>query len=208
MNELEKRFNIVKGVYTSNLEGIHEEYSIVEHKNFCQININVSAENIENVFRDLCTKVRTPGFLLLEHGTNAKIEEQIRKSDTDPFHKDVFYLDGLDIKHFLALYNQYKDLLVNDGEINYGFGSHVGTDEVYVGPYKIFTIFTNESDKYIDVLSKNNIPKVDRLKTVCNNFSEESPGCRMTIKINGIDIYEMVEQLSKEGLYLGERRED
>lgn len=127
---MRKCFNTVKGVCIPNLEGIKEGYNIIENTNYFQINVNVSAENIDSLFKKLCTKVRTPGFLLLEHGTNEELEKQIRKSDTDPFHKDIYYLDGLELKSFFDLYNQYKDLLVNDGEINYGFGSHIGTDEL------------------------------------------------------------------------------
>ncbi|QNU68305.1 hypothetical protein EHE19_007835 [Ruminiclostridium herbifermentans] len=205
---LKDGFNLVEGVHVSNLDGINEEYAIEEYENIFRITINVSAENIDSVFRELCARVRTPGFLMLEHGTNQNIEKQLRKSDTDPMHIDVFYLDGLESTAFFALYNQYNKLLVNDGVISFGFGSHICTDEVYVGPYKIFTIFTNETEKYIDVLKKYNIPQVHRVKTIWNNFSEESPGSRMTIKVNGIDIYEMIEQLSKKGLYLGERREE
>jgi hypothetical protein len=103
--------------------------------------INVSAENIDNVFKSLCARVRSPGLLLLEHGTNAENENELRKSDTDLFHKDVFYLDGLEHKYFFELFDQYKELLINDGEINFGLGAHIGVDEIFVGPYKIFTIF-------------------------------------------------------------------
>lgn len=205
---MRKPFRIVKGNHVPCLEGIEEGYSIRKNKEFYQLTINVSAENIDSVFRSLCIKVRTPGFLLLEHGTNAKIEEQLRKSDMDPFHKDVYYLDGLDHASFFQLYDQYKELFINDGEINYGFGSHTGIDEVYIGPYKIFTIFTDEVEKYFSALLDVGIPRVDELKTVWQNFTETAPGGRMTIKHNGIDIYNMVELLTEKGLYLGERRED
>lgn len=205
---MSKSFTIVRGNHIPNLEGIMEGYSIIQQKNTYQITINVSSENIDNVFQSLCKKVKTPGFLLLEHGTNANVEKQLRKSDLDPFHKDVYYLDGLDRKSFLNIYNEFKELLINDGEINYGFGSNIGTDEVFVGPYKIFTIFTQEVDKYIEVLSDFRFEKIENMKTVWDNFSGHAPGRRMTINYNGIDIYEMIEMLSKRGLYLAERRED
>lgn len=198
----------MKGNHVPCLEGIEEGYTVRKNKEFYQLIINVSAENIDRVFRSLCMRIRTPGFLLLEHGTNTKIEEQLRKSDTDPFHKDVYYLDRLEHASFFQLYDKYKELLINDGEINYGFGSHTGMDEVYIGPYKIFTIFTDEVEKYFEVLSDVGIPKVEELKTVWQNFTKDAPGGRMTIKHNGIDIYKMVELLTEMGLYLGERRED
>ena len=205
---MKKTFTVVQGNHIPNLEGIMEGYSITQNNDFYQITINVSAENIDSVFKSLCKKVKTPGFLLLEHGTNENIEKQLRKSDLDPFHKDVYYLNGLDWESFLNLYIEFRELLVNDGEINFGYGSHTGVDEVFVGPYKIFTIFTEEVEKYIEVLSDLGFERVVDIKTVWNNFSEETPGGRMIIKHNSIDIYEMVELLTKKGLYLAERRED
>lgn len=203
-----KLFSIVRGNSVPNLEGIAEGFSIVSSGNSYQFTINVSAENIDNVFKSLCGKVRTPGFLLLEHGTNRNIEKQLRKSDSNPFHKDVYYLDGLDWESFLDLYIEYSELLVHDGGINLGFGSHSGLDEVFVGPYKIFTIFTDEVEKYIEVLTSLDLPRVEKIKTVLQNFTKDSPGGRMTIKHNDIGIHEMVEKLSKRGMYLAERRED
>lgn len=205
---MKKNFSFVKGNHVPIIDGIIEGYSIVEINGLFQITINVSAENIDNIFQRLCKKVKTPGFLLLEHGTNANTEKQLRKSDSDPFHKDVYYLDGLGWESFLNLYHEYSELLINDGEINFGFGSHMVTDEVFVGPYKIFTIFTEEVEKYIEVLSDLEFERLEDLRTVWDNFSESAPGARMIIKHNGIDIYEMIELFKKEGLYLAERREN
>ena len=103
---------------------------------------------------------------------------------------------------------RYKELLVHDGMINFGFGSHHGMDEIYVGKYKIFTIYTDEVQKYYDTLSLLGIPRVEELKTVWNNISEITPGRRSRIIHNGMDIYQMVELLTEKGLYFAERRED
>ena len=205
---MKKPFTVVQGNYVSNLEGITEGYSITQNNGSYQVIINVSSENIDNIFQSLCKKVETPGFLLLEHGTNENIEKQLRKSDSDPFHKDVYYLDGLNWESFLNIYIEFRELLINDGEINFGFGSHNGMDEVFIGPYKIFTIFTHEVEKYIEVLSYLGFEKYEAIKTVWDNFIDSTPGERMIIKHNGNDIYEMIEMLTKKGLYFAERRED
>ena len=201
-------YKVVKGNHVTCLDGIEESYCVRKTNEYYQLSINVSAENIDNVFIALCMKVKTPAFLVLEHGTNAKIEESLRECDTDPFHKNIYYLDGLETESFFQLYEQYKDLLINDGFINYGYGSHICMDEVFVGPYKIFTIYTNEIEKYIDALSELSIPRVEVLKTVWDNFSNDMPGSRMSVKYNEIDTYNMIEELNKSGLYLAERRED
>lgn len=203
-----RKFKLVQGVHVADLHGIFESYSVIERKNHSTITVNVSAENIDKLFRLMVAEVRTPGFLLLEHGTNINVENELRKSDSGSYHKDVYYLDGLSLEDFIKIYSQYDELLTEDGEVNYGFGSHNGTDEVFVGPYKVFNIYTDQPYKYIELLEQNGIPRVDHMKTVWDTFTQDIPGMRTVIKINGIDIYEMVEQLKQKGLYLAERRED
>lgn len=201
-------FSVVKGCHVTCLDGIEESYSVRKINERYQISINVSAENIDNVFSTLCMKVKTPAFLVLEHGTNATIEESLRECETDSFHKDIYYFDGLETESFLQRYDQYKELLINDGFINYGYGSHNTTDEVFVGPYKIFTIYTNEIEKYLDSLLELSIPRVEVLKTVWDNVSVDTPATRMSVKYNEKDIYNMIEELTKTGLYFAERQED
>ena len=201
-------FKLVKGVRVSNLNGIQEGYCVAEQQNYFAITINVSAENIDSVFRSLSEKVRTPGFLLLEHRTHRDIERELRKNDTVPLHKDVFYLDGLQYDAFLTLYEKHKGLLVNNGMVQFGFGSHDGYDEVFVGKYKIFTVYTDDIGKYTDSLEQLGICRDDNLKTVWENFTAETPGRCETISIDNKNIYDIVEELKEFGLYFAERREE
>jgi len=205
---MNKPYKVVKGNHVPCLDGIEEGYSLSKTSEYSEILINVSAENIEKVFSTLCRKVKTPAFLVLEHGTNASIEETLRKCNTDPLHKDIYYLDGLKTESFFQLYEQYKELLINDGMINFGYASHDCMDEVFVGPYKIFTIYSNEIEKYVDALFELSILRVEKLKTVWDNFSSDMPGSINSVNYNGMDIYSMIGELTKIGLYLAERRED
>ena len=202
------KFNLVKGVKLQNLEGIKEGWRVSRNEEFYSFTINVSAEHIDMVFKSLCAIVRTPAFLLLECGTNANDEKELRQSDTDPFHKDVYYLDGLSFETFISIYNKYSGLLIDDGEINFGFGSHSGVDEVFVGSYKVFTIFTDNPQPYAALLTELGFKEREHLKTVYENFSMDTPASRQVVTHNGLGIYEMIELLKDEGLYLAERRED
>jgi len=199
-------FQTVEGNHVPNLTGIQEGYTKKYVNDYWHLAANVSAEHIEKMFCDLCAKVREPAFLLLEHGTNQKEEENLRQSDQDPFHLDVFYLDGLDYKRFEAIYDVYHELLVHDGEICFGYASHNGTDEVYVGAYKIFHIYTDTPEKYEQVLERAGFVLLENMKTVWDTFTADTPGARRCIKKNNIDIYEMVNQLKEQGLYFAEYR--
>ncbi|RCW49339.1 hypothetical protein [Halanaerobium sp. ST460_2HS_T2] len=203
-----KNFQVVQGVSVPNLNDIYESYSITTINNYSKIIVNVSAENITDLFLCLVELITLPGFLVLEHGTNQKVEQKLRKKKYDPLHKDVFYLDGLTLVDLKHIFSEYKELLVNDGEINFGFGSHEKTEEIYIGPYKVFYIYCENTRKFEDLLQHNNIKKVDKVKTVWSNFSKKTPGRREVIEVNGINIYEMIKKLKQQGLYLAERRED
>lgn len=201
-------FKLVKGVHVPNLQGIHEGYKMESKEDYTFFSVNVSEENIENLFKKLCSCVRTPAFLVIEVPTNGKVEEKIRKNDTDPFHNDVYYLDGGSYIDLLNVFDKYKELLINDGFINFGFGSHKGYDEVFIVDYKIFHIYTDEPEKYLKVLNELGIKADENYKTVWENFSHQSPGGVLSIEVDGLTIYDMVEELKKSGLYLSERREN
>ncbi|HEX9058808.1 MAG TPA: hypothetical protein VF941_01370 [Clostridia bacterium] len=200
-------FNLVKGVNVKNLDGIYESYKVQNTKDFCFISVNVSAEKIGALFKELCSYVRTPGFLVIEVPTNANIEKEIRKNDTDSFHNDAYYIDGQSYEDIAAIFDKYSELLINDGFVKFGFGSHSGYDEIFVVDYKIFHIYADEPQKYLDVLERYEIKKKEDYKTVWENFSPESPGSSMSIHIDGCSIYDMVEELKGNGLYFAERRE-
>lgn len=201
------KFNLVKGVSCPNLDGIFESYDIVNREKFYSFTVNVSAENMENLIFSIIQKIRTPGFFILEIGTNQTIEKELRKNDTDPFHVDVYYLDGGANEDFKNLFCKYKEILINDGFARFGFGSHTGYDELFIQDYKVFNIYTDEPNKYIRLFDEFNLRKVEHVKTVWENFSQSTPGGLLSIMVEQKSIYDVVEDLEKIGLYFAERRE-
>lgn len=207
--EMNPIFQLADGIEVTDLSGIQEAFSIKrESGGYYYLQINVSSPNIIKVFVELAAAVNEPGFLLLEVGSPEKIEKQLRKKDSDPFHKDVYYLDGKNWKDILPIIIKYQYLLSQDGGVNFGFGSHSGRDEVFVTAYKIFHIYANEPSKYIEVLQKLGFKKVDSLRTVWDNFTNDSPGRRNVLTHAKPTIWDMIEDLKKDGLYFAESRED
>lgn len=49
---------------------------------------------------------------------------------------------------------------------------------------------------------------MEQMRTVWSTFTADTPGRRICVKKNGIDIYEMIEELKEQGLYLAERRSE
>lgn len=196
----EETLRLVKSIQISNIAGIHEAYSIEKNKDFYLFTINVSAEKIGDLFQSLAKQVCLPAFLIIEIPTREDKETQLRKSQEDQFHKDVFYLDKLDYSYFLKIFTRYKELLINDSMVKFGFSSHVLTDEVYVGPYKIFNIFTKEPGKYENILRNNGFTKEEKIMTLCDIVSRDNPATRNRITVDDLDIYKLVEELKQKGL--------
>jgi len=92
--------------------------------------------------------------------------------------------------------------------ICFGIGSHLGQDEVFIGKYKIFYIFTKEVEKYILILEGKGVFLEENQKIVYDNFSDDSCGERFVIGDKKFNIYTMLEELKQEGLYFAERRVD
>ena len=83
---------------------------------------------------------------------------------------------------------------------NFGFGSHQGHDEVFVGPYKMFEIYADTPEKYRLVLQDLGLKQQDPLKTVWENFRQDAP--RRRNRIDGKpSIWDMLDELKKRGFY-------
>ncbi|WP_028314812.1 hypothetical protein [Desulfatibacillum aliphaticivorans] len=200
-------FRLVDGVQVTSLKGISEGYS--EHltdKGFYMFTINVSAENIPSLFLSLSSLVREPAFFLVELGANEAEEKELRRNASDPFHKNVYYLDDIDFMRAKKVFLSNERLLVHDGMVNFGFGSHNGYDEVFVGGYKIFEIYTDSPEKYRRKLAELGVPQT-LTRTVWDNFDKDSPGTRNALAEEPT-IWDMLDQMMSEGFYRAEIRED
>ena len=206
---MEEGFRLARGVHVPDLTGIREAYSTeVSTRGHTVFTVNVSAERLELVFRRLSSEVVEPGFFLLETGTPEAVEKELRRSSTDPLHKDVRYLDDISYQDLVQILRRYGDLLVHDGGVNFGFGSGTGIDEVFVGPYKVLQIYADDPQKYILALSDLGLERDPELRTVWSNFTRENPGTRQVLTDVETTIWDMIGELEREGLYFAERRAD
>lgn len=202
-------FQLPQGIRVADLSGIHEGYEEVKTaQGYWVFTINVSAENIRRVFTRLAQEVGNPGFLPLEVSTHRDEEAKLRMQPTDPFHKDVYYLDGQTTPQAMVLFETYRDLFVHDGGVNVDFGSHQGKDEVFIGAYKIFEVYADHPEKYRKALGELGFTLEPKLKTVWDTFTLQSPGERRVLKDAEKTIWNMIDEFKTKGHYLAERRVD
>lgn len=201
-------FQLAKGMKVTNLEGIHECYQVRQQNDLSVFTANISAPNILPLVKSFCRGLAEPCFFILEAPVNRDVENQLRKSDTDPLHYDVYYWDGLSIASLLDILGKYGELLINDGMCRFGFASHASRDEIYIGKYNIAKIFTRDEERYEKFLGNFDIPKENEIKTVWDNFSKDTPGEAIRIEIDGRNIYSLIDELKEKGLYWAETREE
>jgi hypothetical protein len=207
--ESQGKFRTVDGVTVPDLTGVAEGYSEkTAPAGHSEFTVNVSAERLASVFRELSSQVAGLGFFLLETGTQRDIEVRLRHKPSDPLHKDVFYLDGITVERAHAILAANERNLIHDGGVNFGFGSHTGHDEVFVGPYKIVTVYADVPEKYRTTLRRLGFPKRETLKTVWDNFGPNTPGKRSILEDAKPTRWEMIDALKAEGLHFAERRDD
>ncbi|MEO5915849.1 MAG: hypothetical protein ABIS50_16555 [Luteolibacter sp.] len=194
-----------QGIVVPFPERLTEGYEVITRKaGGYHLRINIDGARLSDIFIELVQLIPEPGFLILESPCNQVRELELRKSESDPFHRDVYYLDGLERYQFMQIFEEYSDLLVHDGYINFGFGSHNTDhkDEIFVGAYKITSIFTDDITDYESAFKRLAIPRCEKLTTAWDTFSDERPGVRMAWSRGHFDIYEMIEILLREkGLY-------
>lgn len=195
---------MIKGCKIHSADMLREEYECQE----CNMMANVHADNIEKIVIDFIKIQKSKVFFILEVPTNSKEEEKLRADDTSPLHKDIFYLDGLDIKKAIMILRQYADILINDGLSCFGFGDYDHSAEIMVRKYNIITIWSNHIEKYNGFFESHGIQKNTHIKTAWETFSNKTPGESFRYSNNGKDIYDVIQDLEESGLYFAERRED
>ena len=198
------------GIKVPRIDEIHECYEMTDEGRYLSFTANVSEEKIEPLLRRFCEEMHGTGFFILETPTSAREEEHLRKSESDPAHRDVYYLPNLKKDGMLSLLGRFGGLLVQDGMVTFGFASHDSKDEIFIGRYKVMHIyaFTRDDRKYGRMLNDFNIPKEEDIKTVWDTFTEQAPGECYRIQMDGIDCYDLVEMLEAEGLFFAKRREE
>lgn len=196
--------NMIRGCKVPNAARLSEQYQQTENR----FTANVSAEKIADVFAHFISVQSERLFFILELPANYDDEVRLRKYDSSPTHKDIYYIDGLTREQALTLLIRYGELLINDGISQFGFGVHDDSAELMKEKYNVLTLWTNGSGEYQDFFEPHDIPRTDDLITAWDTFSPETPGECERISVDGKDVFSLPDELSDWGIYLAEQREE
>ena len=195
-------FELIQGVDVTDLSGINSAYLAGEG----YIDAVLSAELIRPTIEALLKLLDEPHFFYLELPCDEKKENELRKTKRDPLHIDVYYLDNCTREVSLAILDRYGELLINDGLVRFGFGSHKTNEEINVLKYQQLVVYGD--GKYAAAFDGLGVKASDELRTMWDNFTPDTPGTCMSVEIEGEKIYDLPELLKDAGMYFAETREE
>lgn len=195
---------LTKGASVPQAEKLSEQYE----KGETTLLANVNASKMKEIFQHFICMQEERLFFILELPASEMDERKLRKSQADPMHKDIYYIDGLTNEQALLLLIRYGELLINDGMSKVGFGVHNGTAEIMREKYNVMTLWSNCLDKYDGFFEAHGIPKVEKCLTAWETFSVVTPGTSSRIEVNGLDVFDLPEKLKGWGIYFSERVEE
>jgi hypothetical protein len=203
----ENQFRTAVGVIAPDLSGIEEGFDeCVEDNGYTLMHVNVSAEHIAAHFLHLMKEMDEPGFFIVEVPATQAEEKERRKKAASPFHKRVYYLDGISKERAARFFEEYHELFVNDGLCNFGFGS-LTHEELFVGAFKIFEIFTPNPEHFRAALWVLGLEQRVHLRTIWDNTTAEAPARREALIVKP-SIWHLTAELEHQGFYLADVRED
>ena len=207
-------FNLIKGTHIVDYTCLQEEFAATDNG----LLANVSAEHIVLVFEQFLQLFRDdePLFLFIEVPANINDESVTRQSadgipgEVETFHRDVYYLDGYYKEQMLMfLHSGIGELLINDGLVQFGFGSLESHEEIGKYKYNIMQIFCSEqTDSLFSVFSSVGIPYCEKITTAWDIISPDNPGENSMYTFNGMTVYDLLEQMKELGIYKAETREE
>lgn len=187
-----------KGFKVNGSENIKESYAI-EGNN---IYVNVDAGRYDKVMKELCLLLPTPVFFILEVPCSETEEQELRKSSYDPFHKNIYYIDGLDHRSTKLIFDKMSDILVNDGISQFGFSSHEDQKEVMKEKYNVIRIYADDKTEFVKKLNQLKIPEVEHILCASDLVNANNPGyCEKITVGDNKDIFDLVEFLKQIDMY-------
>lgn len=196
-----KEFVIKEGVDIQNSQGVMCGFSRIDEVNLIA---SVSFEKLKRLFSLALDAMKSPIFFFVEVPCTEQEESKLGGG----LHKNIYYLDNCtkDVCH--AIIKRYGDLLFADGLVEFGFGSHKDNSEIYARKYQVINAYSPDISAFERVFEKSGIEENDSLVTLWDLISEDNPGECCMVEVNSENIYDMIENLTDAGLYLGATVED
>lgn len=201
-------FKTAAGVKVPSVEGLFNSYELDEKDGIARFALNVSVDTLSALMDRFIAELEAPAFFVLELPAKNNEENELRNKADDPMHKNVYYLDNLSAEELAQLWEENRELLLNDGMVAFGFASHITGEEIYVGKYKVSYIFSRSQAKHEAILEEMGFEQVKTIDTVWKHFTQSTPGSTFLLTVDGKTIYDLLEELTERGMYKDSTEED
>lgn len=153
-------------------EIIKESYEVEDTR----ITLNISKEKYNDLLYSFIKCLEEPCFFILENPLTLQEEKRLRRNETDSFHCQTYYIDGLTKDIVKSIIDNYLEIFKNDGLISFGFASHYSHDEIMFTKYNVAYIFSRDVQKYLKMLDELKISESNNFVTAWDTFSQKEPG--------------------------------
>ncbi len=189
-------FQTAPGVTIPFPDKVLEEYQVFKGESICA---NVSYEKLSALVSNFYRALPEPLFLVMQ--LPLSIDEENKMEFKEILHQEVLYLDGQTRSQIDTIMTSYGQLLLSDGLSQFAIASHKSHEEIFIQTYKVVSIYSEMPEKYAALLTKYGLHKTDHLITAWDTFSQDYPGECRRICIEGLDAYNVVDILKKQGMY-------
>ena len=198
------RFILPEGIDIPDVSRLKSAYTVTGEG--C-ISAVLSTDMLDKMLRGFIELIPEPVFFFLELPCSPEEEKELRRSEEDPFHYKLYYLDNCTLPVARAIIKDYGSMLINDGMCRFGFGGNKSGDEIYVQSYKVLSIYCSAPERTAAaerLLRDCGADDTDSLLTPWDILSRENPGTCARIEEDGISVYDLPEMFKKAGMYYAE----
>jgi len=191
-----KKFILPETIKIDNSDSIEEAYEVLDFDGYTLINLSLSFENIEKSFLTMAKKINAPAFIVIE----------VPNKDA----MDIYYMEDVEYSKLFKIYNKYRDIILKEPMMKFGYGSMEGYDEVILNKFKILDVITEKPEKYLEYINRINLIEKEPVKTILDLVTLTNPiQFKTDFKDkNGKSINDMINELKFKGLYYIETKID
>ncbi|MBQ4251627.1 MAG: hypothetical protein II704_01120 [Erysipelotrichaceae bacterium] len=161
---------------------------------------NVNAGKILPLFLDFIDIVKEDNlFLCLEvpqdHGL-------IESSEDDVLY-EVYYLDNQKPARLRELLEKYGNILVHDGFTGFGIGSLDNHQELNKTRFNMVSLlnYGEQAERFIQMFHDSGIEEREGMYLSGDIMNSDNVGTMIRYEENGLTVYDVIDELRKEGLY-------
>lgn len=188
---MKNEFCLCQGVSVKGAEALSSCY-YAEGENICGV---LSCELMSKTACGFIEKLAEPIFFFLE----------LPDGENDDSFR-TYYLDNCTKEVALAIMKRYGSLLINDGPSRFGFGSHKTDEEIYFTEYQEFQIYSKNPRKLDKLFERLGVEKCEKneFTSLWDLIGEDNAGYLSCVEADGETVYDIVENLKREGMYAAE----